>query len=83
VVAWLSPAAVEWKVCGCTAIAIATAGTVGGCPRIVEVSVAVPRVACRPCATSGGHLELPPEDPSMVHFLFFSSAVSQALIVPS
>jgi hypothetical protein len=31
----------------------------------------------------GTPLELPPEDPGMVHFLFFSSVASQAFMVPS
>jgi hypothetical protein len=55
---------------GCT-----VAAAVGGCPiTVAEGDAAVPR---------GAALELPPEGPDTAIFLFFSSAASQAFVVPS
>jgi hypothetical protein len=82
---WPPAAAVVLVERGCTAAVPVerdcTAVATDGCPRtVVEGDAAVPRVGCRSC---GAPLELPSEGPDTALFRFFSSAASQAFMVPS
>jgi hypothetical protein len=70
----------EWKECGCTAVAARTAGN---CSRTAEVGTAISRVVVYHVVIGGAPLELPLAGPGMALLFFFSLAASQAFIVSS